>query len=173
MHRSLKLAVAFSIWAGVAQADAFTDAIVTNLQDLGYEFIEIQSGISQVKVEATRGTDKLEVIYDRVTGAILKQENEQAEAEDIGRSGVKIRNRDRDFLRDSDDDDRDDDDDNSGSGSSNSGSGSDDDRGDDDDDNSGSGSSNSGSGSSDDRDDDDDNSGSGSSSSGSGSGDDD
>ena len=174
MHRSLKLAVAFSIWAGVAQADAFTDAIVTNLQDLGYGFIEIQSGISQVKVEATRGTDKLEVIYDRATGAILKQENEPAEAEDIGRSGVKIRNRDRDFLRDSDDDDRDDDDDdNSESGSSNSGSGSNDDRGDDDDDNSGSGSSNSGSGSSDDRDDDDDNSGSGSSSSGSGSGDDD
>ncbi|WP_413717217.1 hypothetical protein [Silicimonas sp. MF1-12-2] len=98
MHRKLTLAAAFTTLVGAAYADSFTDSIVSNLQDLGYEFIEIQDGIGQVKVEAIRGTDKLEVIYDRSTGRILKQERERAEADEIGRSGVQVRNRNRNFL---------------------------------------------------------------------------
>jgi hypothetical protein len=149
MHRSITLAAAFTAWVGMAHADAFTDTVVSNLQELGYEFIEIQAGINQVKVEAIRGTEKLEVIYDRASGSILKQENEVAEDDEVGRTGVKIRIRNRDFLDDDEmkgdddegddkndedddendedddenDDDDDDDDDNEGSGSSGSGHG--------------------------------------------------
>lgn len=98
MHRSITLAAAFTTWVGMAHADAFTDSIVTNLQGLGYEFIEIQDGIDQIKVEAIRGADKLEVIYDRTSGRILKQERERAEVGEVGRSGVQVRNRNRNFL---------------------------------------------------------------------------
>ena len=98
MHRRLTFAAAFTTVIGTAHADTFTDSIVSNLQSLGYEFIEIQDGIGQVKVEAIRGTDKLEVIYDRSSGRILKQERERAEAGEIGRSGVQVRDRNRNFI---------------------------------------------------------------------------
>jgi hypothetical protein len=141
MKKSLILAAGAALWAGAVLADAFTDSIVANLQDLGYEFIEIKNGPTQVKVEAIRGTDKLELIYDRTTGDILKRERERAEADEIGRSGVQIDTRNKDFIDGRDDDDDDGDDDRSGR------RGGDDD--DDDDDRSGSG------GGDDDHDDDD------------------
>lgn len=98
MRNSLTIAAAFTAWVGMAHADGFTDSVVSNLQELGYDFIEVQDGINQVKVEAIRGTDKLEVIYDRASGRILKQEREQAEAGEVGRTGVQVRNRNRDFV---------------------------------------------------------------------------
>ena len=58
MRNSLTLAAAFTAWVGMAHADAFTDSVVSNLRELGYEFIEVQDGINQIKVEAIRGTDK-------------------------------------------------------------------------------------------------------------------
>lgn len=169
MHRSIPLATAFAIYMGAAHADTFTDAIVTNLQDLGYDFIEIQNGINQVKVEAVRGSEKLEVVYDKSTGKILKQERESA-GEDAGRSGVQVRNRSRNFLddddidgRDDEDDDEDDDDEDDDDESGRSyGDDEDDDDDDSDEDDE-----------SDDDDDDDDDEGSGSSRSGSGGGSDD
>ena len=98
MKRTLTLAVASALWVGAAHADQFTDAIVANLRDLGYDFIEIQNGLDQVKVEAVRGSDKLEVVYDRTSGAILKQERERAEASEVNRTGVQVRDRNRNFL---------------------------------------------------------------------------
>ncbi|MBT8414700.1 MAG: PepSY domain-containing protein [Boseongicola sp.] len=111
MKYTIPLATAFAVWMGAAQADDFSDKIVANLQDLGYGYIEIKNGISQVKVEAIRGTEKLEVVYDRATGQILKREMERADGDDLGQSGVDISTRNRDFLDDDDDDDDDSDDD--------------------------------------------------------------
>jgi hypothetical protein len=142
-----------------ATADPFVDAVVSNLRSLGYEYIEIDRGLTQAKAEAVRGTQKIEVIYDIATGQILKQEYETAGPGYLGRTGVEIDFERRDYLDDDDDDNgrsssgRDDDDDDNGR----SGSGSDDD----DDDNGRSGSG---------RDDDDDDHGGRSGSSGGGSG---
>ena len=158
MKHTLLATAALTLWAGTALADAFTDGVVAKFQEMGFTFIEVKDGPTQVKVEGIKGSTQLEVIYDRATGRILKQEQHRAEAENVGRSGVQIDSEDRDFLADrsgrrhgSDHDDGEDDHghgSNSGSGSSNSGSGShDDDDDDSDDDNSGSGSSNSGHGS--------------------------
>ncbi len=158
--KTIPIATAFAIWAGAAHADPFNDAIVDNLTELGYQFIEIKTGPTQVKVEAIRGAEKLEVIYDRKTGKILKRERESALGDDdFGRNGVQFDTERDNFLNaddDDDDDDRDDDhedddDDRRGSSSDsddgesdhNRGSGSgdsDDDDGDDSDSNSGSGS---------------------------------
>jgi len=169
MNKTLfPLTTAALLMGSVAIADPFAEAVVKNLQDLGYDYIEVKRGQSQLKAEAVRGDRKLEVVYDLATGQIISREDEWADDDYVGRSGVEIRTENRDFLDDDDDDDdfddddddddRDDDDDDSGRGSDDdrddddddSGRGSDDD--DDDDDDSGRGS--------DDRDDDDDDSGS-------------
>jgi len=153
--KTIPIAAAFALWMGAAQADPFNDAIIENLTGLGYEFIEIKNGPTQVKVEAIRGSEKLEIIFDRATGNILKQEMETPDSDEIGLSGVEIDTRNEDFLDhhdigdDHDDDDDDDDDDNDDDDGDNSGHGG----GDDDDDNSGHGGG--------DDDDDDDNSGHG------------
>jgi hypothetical protein len=163
--RTSALAVLLSTSA-MAQGNAFATQVVENLQGLGYTYIEVETGPTQMKVEAVRGTDKLEVIYDLASGAILKQEREQAEGEYLGRTGVEFDVEDRDFLRGDDDDDdgdrgrgrgRDDDDDDDDDDDRSSGSDDDDDDNDDDndDDGSSSGSDDSDDDSDDDNDDDD------------------
>lgn len=134
----LTAALAAAFYATIASAAITTDQIVSEFQAEGYTFIEVTKGISQFKVEAVRGSEKLEVVYDAETGAILKSELEDA-GDDANRTGVKIRERARDFVRGDDDhggkgrgrgrggdddddddsghDDDDDDDDSSGRGS--------------------------------------------------------
>ena len=108
---TLPVAVAFALWSTAAHADKFTDAVIERYQELGFDYIEVKEGVSQLKVEAIRGSQKYEVIYDRSTGRILKQETEAAEADEIGRSGVEIDTRRRDFIDSDDIDDEFDDED--------------------------------------------------------------
>ena len=118
MQKTLALTTAFALWTAAAQADGFTDAVLAKFQERDFDYIEVKEGPTQVKVEAVRGTQKLEVIYDRATGSILKQEQERADSDEIGRSGIEIDRRNEDFLdgddlagrSDDDDDDYDDDD---------------------------------------------------------------
>ena len=139
-----KLLAALMLAAGIstaAYADAFTDQVVADLQSKGYTRIEIKLFDGTVKVEAIKGTQKLEVTYDRNTGSILKTENERVRAGEDTRPGIEIEDRTGD-RRGGDDDDDDGDDDRRGRG------GDDDDDHDSDDDHGGHGS--------DDDDDDDD-----------------
>ncbi len=135
MKRTLfPLTTAALLMGSVAIADTFTDSVVNNLKELGYEFIEVKRGPSQLKAEAVRGDRKLEVVYDLSTGKIIKQETESA-GDYAGRTGVEIDVESSNFVDDNDDDDqsddsRDDDDDDDKSGRSSSDD-------DDDDDNSG------------------------------------
>ncbi len=99
MYRTVTAAAAAALWFTAAQADPFTDAVVAKYQEMGFDFIEVQNGLNQVKVEAIRGDQKIEVIYDRETGQILKQEQERAEAGEAGRTGVQVRERDRNFVQ--------------------------------------------------------------------------
>jgi hypothetical protein len=150
------VAAAAALIGGSASADPFVDAVVKNLQELGYSYVEVERGPSQISFEGVRGTEEIEVIYDAATGQIIKQETGRADAEYIGRTGVEIGTSDENFVGNDDDDEDDDedgsrgDDDDEDDDDDNSGSRGDDD--DEDDDHSGSGSG------SDDDDDDDDNS---------------
>ena len=164
------LAAAAAITLGSqASADPFVDSVVRNFQNLGYDFIEIERGRTQLKAEGVRGTDELTVIYDLATGRIIRQETGRADSSYVGRDGLEIRSRDRDFVgssgsgrsRDDDDDDNDDDDDDDDRSRDRDDDDDDDDRSrdrddDDDDDDRSSSSSSSGSGSDDNDDDDDD-----------------
>lgn len=120
-----------------------TDEVISDLQAQGYDRIEVKVGPSQIKAEASNGTDKVEFVYDKETGELLKSEAYPGQGGDVD-PGIEIDNEGDDFLDDNDDDDDDDSDDDDSDDSSDD---------DDDDDNSGHGSG--------DDDDDDDNSGHG------------
>lgn len=98
MKKTLISAVVATFAGTMAIAQSATDQIINDLTGQGFQRIEIDNGIGQIKVEAIRGTQKLEVVYDRATGAILKQEVERVRAGEDTRPGVEIRNRNRDFV---------------------------------------------------------------------------
>ncbi|PPB80478.1 YpeB-like protein with putative protease inhibitory function [Albidovulum inexpectatum] len=111
MMRKLAIATATLMFSsGLAMAEVSTEALVSDLQSQGFDWIEVKRGPTQIKVEAVRDGVKYEVVYDRETGAVIKSETESA-GDDAGRSGVEVRDRDRDFVKEgsasSDDDDSD------------------------------------------------------------------
>lgn len=99
MKKTLISAVVATVASTMAMAQSATDQIIDDLSSQGFQRIEIDNGIGQIKVEAIRGAQKLEVVYDRASGNILKQEVERVDADDDTRPGVEIRNRDRDFVQ--------------------------------------------------------------------------
>ena len=96
---------ALAVGSSVAYADVTADQLAAAYAD--YDYVEIKTGLTQIKVEATSGNRTLEVIYDISTGEILRSEVETA-GDDAGRVGVEFDSEDEDFI---DDDERDDDDD--------------------------------------------------------------
>lgn len=161
MKPTLALAAVLALVSGAALADV-TQQVIDGLKANGFERIEIQRSASTLKVEATRGTEKLEQIIDRATGEILKQETERLRPGERLSEALSIRDRDRvgggrrGGDDDDDDDDRsghdddDDDDDNSGHGGDNDDDGDDDSSGHDGGDSSGHGGGDDDSGSDDD-----------------------
>ena len=74
-------ALALAAGAALAQpAPSTADALAAELQAAGYTRIEIKEGPTQTKVEAVRGSEKLEYVFDRRTGAILEREVEAGRA---------------------------------------------------------------------------------------------
>ncbi|MCP5324485.1 MAG: PepSY domain-containing protein [Rhodobacteraceae bacterium] len=135
--------VAAGVVATTGPALALTsDEVISELQAQGYTSIEVKVGPTQIKAEASNGTDRLEVVYDKETGNVLKSEVYAGQGLDVS-PGIEVERGSRDFVGggsdddDDDDGDDDDDDDNSGKGSGgdrdddNSGHGGGDDRDDD------------------------------------------
>lgn len=110
MKRTFLLASALLL-TGQAALALTSEQVIDDLTAQGYTRIEVRNGLTQTKVEAIRGTTKLEVIYDQATGAVLKTETEAVEPGDDTTPGISVRNRNRDFVRVSGRDDSDDSDD--------------------------------------------------------------
>lgn len=97
-------------------AQNFNERVVETLREQNFWTIEIDSGPTQSKFEAVRGSTKLEVVYDRATGRILKQETERFAGTVSADNPIDIDRRVRDFVDadgreiDDDDDDLEDDD---------------------------------------------------------------
>lgn len=103
--------------AGMAQAQAVAiDGEVTRTKVeaafAAYDYIEIKYGLTQVKVEAidNETNQKVEAVYDKATGRLIKAETEAA-GDDAGRSGIVTKSLTRDFEDDGADDLTSDDDD--------------------------------------------------------------
>jgi hypothetical protein len=105
--RFVPVVAAAVLIGGSASADPFVDAVVRDFQRLGYEYIEVERGPTQLKAEGVRGREQFEVIYDLASGRILKQETETADDDYTGLRGVETATRVRDFidLEDEEDDD--------------------------------------------------------------------
>lgn len=73
-----------------ARAEPIADQVVQALTDQGYTRIEIKNRAGQIKVEAIRGANQLEVVYDAQTGAILSQESHPVRAGDDTTPGVSV-----------------------------------------------------------------------------------
>jgi hypothetical protein len=86
-------------------AQALADAYIAE----GYTYVEVKVGPTQTKLEAVKGDQMVEMIYDTATGALIKQEFEDAEDDYIGRTGIEIETSDEDFEDDEDDEDDDED----------------------------------------------------------------
>lgn len=83
-----------------------TGALALSTQDLidrfsadGFTRIEVKSGPTQTKVEAVRGTEKVEVVYDNASGSVLKREVEMLAPGRVPAPGIEVDTRDRDFVR--------------------------------------------------------------------------
>ena len=64
MHRTLLAAAAIiALSAADVFADAFSDAVISDLQLNGYNNIEITTGPTQLKVEASDGVNRIAIIY--------------------------------------------------------------------------------------------------------------
>jgi len=74
MRKILATTAIVTFMATAASAQLVTTQVVQELESQGYTNIEIKTGATQVKIEATRGGQRLEVTYDSTTGAIVKQE---------------------------------------------------------------------------------------------------
>ncbi|MBM1222247.1 PepSY domain-containing protein [Ponticoccus sp. SC2-23] len=107
----LTTTAAIAIAASVAFAQSSTDQIVSQLQAQGFTRIEIKEGPTQIKVEAIRGTTKVEYVYDNSTGELIKSEVERVSSDDDTSPGIQIRTESDDFVDDDDDDGFDDSDD--------------------------------------------------------------
>ena len=133
--RKLALAAALMFVGGAAFGQAITaESVIADYTAQKFSRIEVRDGVTQIKVEAFRSTDagmeKVEVIFDKATGKILKTETGPAGFWENKSADVRLRTVERDFLRlDSDDDSVDDDEDGDDSDDDNSDDDSDDNSG--------------------------------------------
>ena len=89
---------ALALSAGMAAAEPITGAgVLTTFKAENYTYIEVKEGLTQIKVEAIKGTMYIEVIYDKATGEVIKTESGTASAEDAAQTGTSLKLVDRDF----------------------------------------------------------------------------
>ena len=152
----------FMLLGSTAMAQVSSQDVIDSLQAQGFTPVEVKTGPSQIKAEAVRDGQRIEVVYDSASGQIITQEFGPAGAQ-AGAGGIEVNVEGDDFVNASaaggsvggstDDDGIPDQGSGDFDGDDNGGSGSDDNGGSGNDDDSGSGS--------DDSDDSDDDSDSG------------
>ncbi len=145
--KRLMMTTAAVMFAGTMAFAAITsDSVISDLQAQGYTRVEVKVGPTQMKVEAIKGTEKVELIYDTATGTVLKREAGTVGAFENTAPGVQVSDRNRDFVRVRQSDDSAADDSNDDHGGHGNDDGPDHDSNDDNDDDSSGGNSGSGGG---------------------------
>ena len=103
MLKTIGAAAALLMTTSFANAAFDAQGVAAQLQSDGYSRIEIKVGQTIAKVEAIKGTAKIEVTYDIASGDVIKTETEQVGADDTA-PGVVIGNTDDNDGRGGDDD---------------------------------------------------------------------
>jgi hypothetical protein len=99
MTRLMLLTTTFAFSASVATAAVSSHDLVVAYQAQGYTKIEVTTGPTQIKLEAIKGTSKVEVVYETATGAILSQGTKSVRLRDRGTS-VEVSTSSDDFSTD-------------------------------------------------------------------------
>lgn len=73
--------MALLITTAAVQAEITREAVTDSLTAAGYTPTEIHYSGSTVHAEATNGTNRIEVVYDRATGQVVSQEVSGRDAE--------------------------------------------------------------------------------------------
>ncbi|OZA09668.1 MAG: hypothetical protein B7Y02_11655, partial [Rhodobacterales bacterium 17-64-5] len=95
--RLMLCTAAFALSSTIAQAAIDPNALASTYLADDYSYVEVKTGPTQTKVEAVKGSLVVEVVYDNVTGAILKSETGAVEDDYVGRVGIEIETVDEDF----------------------------------------------------------------------------
>ena len=98
MIRKLMMSAAFVLMGTALSAAVSTDVVVQSLSDQGFTRVEVKRGLTQVKVKAIRGDEKLDLVLDGLTGRILKQTMARTMFLDNKTPGFFVSERQRDFL---------------------------------------------------------------------------
>ncbi|GEM_PF-5721649 len=97
------LTLAFGLMIAGPAAFALTaDEVVVDLQAQGFTPTQTRTNATWIKVEAIRGTQKREMILDKTTGAVLKDEVTVVQAGEVIVPGTSARLRVRDAASDAD-----------------------------------------------------------------------
>ncbi len=99
MKRKIALLALGLVFGGHTAFAVTTEAVIADLQAEGYSRVEVKVGLTQMKVEAIRGTEKLEMVVLSETGQVLKSEAGQVRPGENTTPGVSVRERNRDFVR--------------------------------------------------------------------------
>lgn len=105
MKKVLLVTTAAVFAGGVAMAQSVTDTVVADLEAQGYTGIKVKQGAAQIKVDAFRGGEAMEAVYDAETGAVLRQQTEAVEPDDDVSATLRVVEVGYDFF---DEDERDD-----------------------------------------------------------------
>lgn len=105
MKRTLMMTAAMIFTGHVAFAAIDPQQLADSYIAQGYSFVEVKQGPTQTKIEAIKDASLIEAIYDNVSGTIISQEIQPADAEELARTGVEIKMEDKDFVDTDDEDD--------------------------------------------------------------------
>ena len=100
MIKTIFLGAALSALGSMSFADISTQDVIDSFQSEGFSRVEVKTGPTQTKVEAIRGQQKVEVVYDRATGNVLKSETERLSPRDQTENiaGLEVSNGSSDFI---------------------------------------------------------------------------
>jgi phosphopantothenoylcysteine synthetase/decarboxylase len=135
MKLPILAAAALLVSTTYLSAQTFTEKVIEQLQEQGFEITEVENGNGVIRVEAIRDGKSRELVYNNQTGKLLKDEFDgedrvggDSDDEDLNDDGDHEQLGDDDSNHDSNDDDGNDDSDDDGGHDD----GGDDDGGDDD-----------------------------------------
>jgi hypothetical protein len=98
MIRKLMMSAALALMGTTASAAVSTDDVIQSLSAQGFTRVEVKRGLTQVKVKAIRGDQKLDLVLDALSGKILKQNMVPTLFFDNKTPGFFVSERRRDFL---------------------------------------------------------------------------
>lgn len=100
MKRIFLITTALVLAGTIAQAEVTTRALANDYMVQGYDKVEVKRGATQIRVEAIRAGQKVRVVYDIASGAVISNQTSPASQSEQSESGVEVSSGSDDFGAD-------------------------------------------------------------------------